>query len=92
MSDADDANQVEAATARNVLEFIVESLVGHEDPDAVEIELDDGGRRLALNVSVARDDMGRVIGKRGRVAQAIRQVVRAAAARDGVEVDVRFVD
>ncbi|MEZ5135371.1 MAG: KH domain-containing protein [Acidimicrobiales bacterium] len=90
MSDADDANQVEAATARNVLEFIVESLV--EDPDAVEIELDDGGRRLALNVSVARDDMGRVIGKRGRVAQAIRQVVRAAAARDGVEVDVRFVD
>ncbi|MCB1003863.1 MAG: KH domain-containing protein [Acidimicrobiales bacterium] len=90
MSDADDANQVEAATARNVLEFIVESLV--EDPDAVEIELDDGGRRLALNVSVARDDMGRVIGKRGRVAQAIRQVVRAAAARDGVEVDVEFVD
>ncbi len=90
MSDADDANQVEAATARNVLEFIVESLV--EDPDAVEIELDEGGRRLALNVSVARDDMGRVIGKRGRVAQAIRQVVRAAAARDGVEVDVEFVD
>ena len=90
MSDADDANQVEAATARNVLEFIVESLI--EDPDAVEIELDDGGRRLALNVSVARDDMGRVIGKRGRVAQAIRQVVRAAAARDGVEVDVEFVD
>ncbi len=38
------------------------------------------------------DDMGRVIGKRGRVAGAIRTVVRAAAVRDGVDVDVEFVD
>lgn len=90
MSDGEDFNRVEGATARDVLEYIVESLV--EDPDAVEIEADEGGRRLALNVSVAKDDMGRVIGKRGRVAQAIRQVVRAAAARDGIEVDVEFVD
>ncbi len=36
--------------------------------------------------------MGRVIGKRGRVAQSIRTVVRAAAARDGVDVDVEFLD
>jgi len=90
VSDGEDFNRVEGATARDVLEYIVESLV--EDPDAVEIEADEGGRRLALNVSVAKDDMGRVIGKRGRVAQAIRQVVRAAAARDGIEVDVEFVD
>ena len=45
-----------------------------------------------LNVTVAPGDMGRVIGKRGRVATAIRTVVRAAAVRDGVEVDVEFVD
>ena len=89
MSD-EDFNTVEGATARNVLEYIVESLV--EEPDEVEIDVDEGGRRVAMNVSVAKDDMGRVIGKRGRVAQAIRQVVRAAAARDGIEVDVEFVD
>ena len=47
---------------------------------------------MSLEVQVADDDMGRVIGKRGRVANAIRTVVRAAAARDGVEVDVEFVD
>ena len=41
---------------------------------------------------VAPGDMGRVIGKRGRIANAIRTVVRAAAVRDGVEVDVDFVD
>ena len=86
----DEFNQVTAATARDVLTYIVESLVG--EPDEVEIEVDDSGRRVALNVTVAKDDMGRVIGKRGRVAQAIRQVVRAAAVRDGVEVDVEFVD
>jgi len=47
---------------------------------------------LSLEVQVGDDDMGRVIGKRGRVANSIRTVVRAAAARDGVEVDVEFVD
>ena len=38
------------------------------------------------------DDMGRVIGKRGRVANSIRTVVRAAAVRDGVDVDIEFED
>ena len=45
-----------------------------------------------IEVRVAPGDMGRVIGKRGRIAQSIRTVVRAAAVRDGVEVDVDFVD
>ena len=48
--------------------------------------------RVRLDVRVGPDDMGRVIGKRGRVANAIRTVVRAAAVRDGVDVDVEFVD
>jgi uncharacterized protein len=88
--DDDAGNLVEAATARTVLAYLVKAMV--EDPDSVEIEVDDVGRRLALNVHVAPGDMGRVIGKRGRVAQSIRTVVRAAAARDGVDVDVEFVD
>ncbi len=45
-----------------------------------------------IEVHVAPGDMGRVIGKRGRIAQSIRTVVRAAAVRDGAEVDVDFVD
>ncbi len=47
---------------------------------------------LLITVHVAPDDMGRVIGKRGRVANAIRTVVRAAAVRDDVEVEVEFGD
>ena len=85
----DDANRVKGASATSVLEYLVTALV--DDPDSVEIDVD-GGRTLGLRVHVAPDDMGRVIGRRGRVANAIRTVVRAAAVRDGVEVDVDFVD
>jgi predicted RNA-binding protein YlqC (UPF0109 family) len=89
--DDDDANTIPAATATDVLEYIVRSVVA--DPDAVEIEIDDSHqRRVALNVHVAPDDMGRVIGRRGRIANSIRTVVRAAAARDNTSVEVEFVD
>ncbi len=88
--DDDQHNRVPAATARNVLEYLVRELV--DDPDSVRIDLDDSRRKPQLNVYVAQGDMGRVIGRRGRVAQAIRQVVRAAAAKDGTAVDVEFVD
>jgi len=81
----------EAPTAVAVLGHLVRSIV--DDPDAVRIEVDDSHRRgLRLDVHVAPGDMGRVIGRRGRVATAIRTVVRAAAVRDDVEVDVEFVD
>ncbi len=85
-----DPNRIAAATARDVLEYVVRSLV--DDPDSVEVDLDEKGKRVGLNVHVGEGDMGRVIGKRGRVANSIRTVVRAAAARDEVEVDVEFVD
>jgi predicted RNA-binding protein YlqC (UPF0109 family) len=87
--DEDRGNRVPGATATGVLEYLVDALV--EDTDSVEIDVD-GGRTLHLRVHVAPDDMGRVIGKRGRVANSIRSVVRAAAVRDRVEVDVDFVD
>jgi len=77
-------------TARGVLEHVVGSLV--EDRDAVRIDLEDGRSLPRLTVRVGPSDMGRVIGKRGRVAQAIRTVVRAAAARDGGDVEVEFED
>ena len=88
--DAPDGNRVAAATARAVLEHVVSSLV--DDPDAVRVDVDDARRPVRLSVRVGPDDMGRVIGKRGRVAQSIRTVVRAAAVRDGVDVDVEFED
>ncbi len=84
-----DANTITAASARAVLEYLARSVV--DDPDGVRVEVEDG-RPVTLEVHVSDGDMGRVIGKRGRVANAIRTVVRAAAARDGVEVDVEFVD
>jgi predicted RNA-binding protein YlqC (UPF0109 family) len=80
----------DAPTAHAVTEYVVRELV--DDPDAVSVELVDGRRGPTLEVNVGPGDMGRVIGRRGRMANAIRTVVRAAAAKDGVEVDVDFVD
>jgi predicted RNA-binding protein YlqC (UPF0109 family) len=77
-------------TAQAVLRHVVGALV--KDPSAVRIEVDASSQRPRLTVSVGQSDMGRVIGKRGRVAQAIRTVVRAAAAHDGRDVDVEFED
>src|SRR6185436_12417930 len=86
----DDAQGEPAPTAVSVLDLLVTSLV--EDPDAVRIDPIEQRGRVRLEVRVGPDDMGRVIGKRGRVANAIRTVVRAAAVRDGVDVDVEFED
>ena len=73
-----------------VLEFVAKSIV--DDPEAVVIEYDQDRRGVMLRLHVAPDDMGKVIGRRGRVAQAIRTVVRATAAREGVEANVDIVD
>ncbi len=86
-----DGNAAPAAHATAVLEYLVGAVV--EEPDGVEVDMDDRrGRTVRLEVRVAPGDMGRVIGKRGRVANAIRTVVRAAAVRDDVDVDIEFVD
>lgn len=90
MTDAE-ATPTEAPNAVSVLEYLVKQVV--DNPDAVEVTTVDGRRSdLELDVRVADGDMGRVIGKRGRIAQAIRTVVRAAAAKDGVTVDIEFLD
>ena len=89
-TDEVDGNAVPAATAISVLDLLVTSLV--DEPDAVRIDPIQQRDRVRLEVRVGPDDMGRVIGKRGRVANAIRTIVRAAAVRDGVDVDIEFED
>lgn len=79
-----------ALHATAVLEHVVKSVVG--DPDAVVVNVNANGSDVSLTVEVAQGDMGRVIGRRGRIANAIRTVVRAAAVRDDVNVDVEFLD
>jgi uncharacterized protein len=88
--DSDLANQIPAPIATSVLELIVRSIV--DDPDAVVVDAGESRGKVRLEVKVGPGDLGRVIGRRGRTAQSIRTVVRAAATRDGVEVDVDFVD
>ena len=90
MTDVEDANAKPAATAAAVLEYLVRHLV--DEPDGVTVDTVDRSRGVQLEVRVAPGDMGRVIGKRGRTAQAIRTVTRAAAVRDDVEVNIEFME
>ena len=73
-----------------LLEFLVRALV--EDPDAVEVEELEEDGDLIYEISVAEDDLGRVIGKGGRVANAIRTVAKAAAVRIDRRVVVDILD
>jgi predicted RNA-binding protein YlqC (UPF0109 family) len=73
-----------------VLDYVARQIV--DAPDAVRIEVEDGSGGVVLRLHVAPDDMGKVIGKRGRVAQSIRTIVRAAGAREGIGVSVDIVD
>ncbi|MDG2263108.1 MAG: KH domain-containing protein [Actinomycetota bacterium] len=78
----------EVSRAEEVLVYLITQIV--EDKDAVEIEIEETDTKISMMAKVAQNDMGRVIGKRGRVAHAIRTLVRAAAIRDGIEVEVDF--
>jgi predicted RNA-binding protein YlqC (UPF0109 family) len=75
---------------RDLVEFLVRALV--DEPDAVKVEEFDEDGDLVLEVSVADDDLGRVIGRGGRIANAIRTVARAAGARDDRRVIVDILD
>ena len=86
----DDANRVVGGLSKNVLLYLAKSIV--EDPDAVIVETEERRNSVTLRLHVAPSDMGRVIGRRGRVAQAIRSVVRAAGAKEGVNASVDIVD
>jgi uncharacterized protein len=75
---------------KELLEFLARELV--DDPDAVEVIESTGDRGTLLTLRVAPDDMGKVIGRAGRTARAIRTVVRAAATRRGTSVHVDIAD
>jgi uncharacterized protein len=88
--DGDDGNRIEGSVPRAVLEYLAKAIV--DDPDSVVVDVEEGRNNVSLRLNVSPDDMGRVIGRRGRTAQAIRTVVRAAAAREGMDVHVDIVD
>ena len=75
---------------KDLLEFLTRALV--EDPDAVEVDEFEENGDLVYEISVADDDLGRVIGKGGRVANALRSVAKAAAVKQERRVIVDILD
>ncbi len=74
---------------KEFLEYIAKGLV--DNPDAVWVEVEDDADETVLTLGVAGDDMGRVIGRDGRIANAIRSLLRVMAARDGRHVELEIV-
>ncbi|MDQ2690261.1 MAG: KH domain-containing protein [Chloroflexota bacterium] len=74
---------------KEFLEYVARSLV--DKPDAVWVEVDDEGDETVLTLGVDQDDMGRVIGRDGRIANAIRSLLRVMATRDGRHVELEIV-
>jgi uncharacterized protein len=76
---------------RELLEFLARSVVA--EPDAVKVsEVEEIGGEVLLELEVADDDLGRVIGRGGRVANALRSVMKAAATREEKRVVVDILD
>ena len=73
---------------KELVELIAKSLVSN--PDAVSIEEEVNGTTTTLRLHVAPEDMGKVIGKQGRIAKAIRSVVKAASSKDNKKVEVEI--
>ncbi len=75
---------------KDSLEAIITSLVNN--PSDVSINEIDGEKQVAFEVKVADSDMGRVIGKEGRIAKAIRTIMKAQAAKEGKKITIEFID
>ncbi|HHU60991.1 MAG: KH domain-containing protein [Bacillota bacterium] len=73
---------------KDLVEFIGKSLA--ENPDEIRVETTDKGYETVYSLYVAPEDMGRLIGKGGRIAKAIRTVVKASAIKSGVRVHVEI--
>ena len=74
---------------KDLVEVIAQALV--DNPDEVVVTEKKDGRNIMIELHVAPSDMGKVIGKQGRIAKAIRAVVKAASTRENVKVDVEIV-
>ena len=75
---------------KELLEFLARSLV--DNPDEVRVEETEPDDVVVLRLSVAKDDVGKVIGKQGRIARALRTVVKASAVKDGKQATVEIID
>ena len=74
---------------KELVELLTRALV--DQPENVEVKETDGDSIVILEIKVAQDDIGKVIGKEGRIANAIRTVVKAAAAKQGKKVTVEII-
>jgi hypothetical protein len=74
--------------AGELVEFVARSLV--DDPDAVSVEVRAGQEGTVIELRVAEDDMGKVIGRNGSVAKAIRTLLKAMAAREGESISLEI--
>ena len=75
---------------KDLIEFIAKSLV--EKPEEVQVRETGGNSRVRIELTVAKDDMGRVIGKGGKVANSIRALLRVAAEREGKQATLDVVE
>jgi predicted RNA-binding protein YlqC (UPF0109 family) len=75
---------------KDLIEYIAKSLVDH--PEEVQVRQSGGGSRIRIELSVSKEDMGRVIGKGGKVANSIRTLLRVAAERDGKQATLDVVE
>jgi uncharacterized protein len=75
---------------KELLEFLARSLV--DNPEEVRVEETESSDGVLLRLTVAKEDVGKVIGKQGRIARALRTVVKASAVRDGKQATVEIVD
>ena len=74
---------------KDLVEYMAKTLV--EDPNQVQVNVIEGASSVTLELRVAPDDMGRVIGKSGRIANAMRTLVRVAAMRQGKRATLEIV-
>ena len=75
---------------KELLEYLARSLV--DNPDEVRVEETGSGEQVTLRLTVAKEDVGKVIGKQGRIARALRTVVKASAVKDGKQATIEIVD
>lgn len=75
---------------KELVEYVARSLV--DEPDAVEINLIEGEKSTILELRVASDDVGKVIGKHGRIARALRTILAAAASKSGKRIVLEILD
>jgi predicted RNA-binding protein YlqC (UPF0109 family) len=79
----------ETEVLRRLTDFLARGIVA--TPDDVQVEAVQSGRTLVLELAVAESDVGKVIGRQGKVIRAIRTVVKAAATRQGTRVDIDVI-